>query len=159
MKIIYVNEKLNPAKLLSFIKSKKMEQYLVDKINRVDVYSKEGIFHINENNTYKQYIQSEEVENKIINNVNYLIYKSVVEKTHVYQIPYDHINVPSIILKYALTRNSPWKLIIECLNIDNEVNIKPIDYYFEIDSKGDYKGDYDISSFATDSSVFLSMLN
>jgi hypothetical protein len=163
MKTIYVNEKLNPAKLLSFIKSKKMEQYLVDKINRIDVYSKEGMFHINESNTYKQYIESEEVENKIINNVNYLIYKSVGEKKLVYQIPSDHINVHSIILKYALNRNSPWKLIIECINIDNGDNIKPIDYYFEIDSKSDsksnYKGDYDISNFATDSSVFLSLLN
>ena len=80
-----------------------------------------------------------------------------------YQIPSDHINVHSIILKYALNRNSPWKLIIECINIDNGDNIKPIDYYFEIDSKSDsksnYKGDYDISNFATDSSVFLSLLN
>jgi len=149
---IYVNEKLNPAKLMSFIKCKKMDEYLVDKINRIDIYSKEGIFHINEKNTYKQNIQSEEIENKIINKVNYLIYTSVVDKKIVYQIPHEHINLPLIILKYTLTYNSPWKLIIECIN---EENIKPIDYYFEIDSKIDY----DISNFATDSSVFLSMLN
>lgn len=149
---IYINEKLNSSKLLSFIKSKKMDEYLVDKINKIDVYSKEGIFYINENNTYKLSIKSEEVENKIINNVNYLIYKSVEEKKLVYQIPHEHINVSSTIFKYALTHNSPWKLIIECLNEDN---IKPIDYYFEIDSKIDY----DISNFVPDSSVFLSMLN
>jgi hypothetical protein len=129
-----------------------MEQYLVDKINVIDIYSKEGIYQINENNTYKIYIESEEVENRIINNVNYLIYKSVVEKKLVYQIPVEHINLHSIILKYSLTRKSPWKLIIECINVDN---IKPINYYFEIDSKIDY----DINNFVPDSSVFLSMLN
>lgn len=153
MKIIYVNEKLNLLKVSNFIKSKKMEPYLIDKINRIEVYSKEGIFHINENNTYKVYIQSEESENKIIGNVNCLIYKKDVEKKLVYQIPHEHINVSTIIFTYSLLRNSPWKLIIECVNADNENNIKPIDYYFEIDY------DYDISNFATDSSVFLSMLN
>jgi hypothetical protein len=153
MKIIYINEKLNLLKLSNFIKSKKMEQYLIDKINRIDVYSKEGIFHINENNTYKVYIKSDEVENKIIDNVNCLIYKTDIEKKIVYQIPHEHINVSTIIFKYALSRNSLCKLVIECVNPENEHNIKPIDYYFEIDY------DYDISNFATDSSVFLSMLN
>ena len=149
---IYIDEKWNPAKLLNFVKSKQMEEYLVDKINIINIYSKEGIYEINENNTYKVYITSEESENKIIDNVNCIIYKSVVDKKLVYQLPNEHINVPTLILKYSANLKLPFKLVIECVNVDN---LKPIDYYFEIDPKIEYN----ISNFVQDSSVFLSLLN
>jgi hypothetical protein len=149
---IYIDEKWNPAKLLNFVKSKQMEEYLVDKINIINIYSKEGIYEVNENNTYKVYITSEESENKIIDNVNCIIYKSVVDKKLVYQLPNEHINVPTLILKYSANLKLPFKLVIECVNVDN---LKPIDYYFEIDPKIEYN----ISNFVQDSSVFLSLLN
>ena len=149
---IYIDEKWNPSKLLNFVKSKKMEEYLVDKINIINIYTKEGIFEVNENNTYKVYITSEESENKIINNVNYIFYKSIVDKKLVYQIPNEHINVPTLILKYSANPKLPFKLVIECVNGDN---LTPVDYYFEIDPKIEYN----ISNFVQDSSVFLSLLN
>ena len=149
---IYIDEKWNPSKLLNFVKSKKMDEYLLDKINIINIYTKEGIFEVNENNTYKVYITSEESENKIINNVNYIFYKSIVDKKLVYQIPNEHINVPTLILKYSANPKLPFKLVIECVNGDN---LKPVDYYFEIDPKIEYN----ISNFVQDSSVFLSLLN
>lgn len=149
---IYIDEKWNPSKLLNFVKSKKMEEYLVDKINIINIYSKEGVYEVNENNTYKVYITSEESENKIINNVNYIFYKSVVDKKLVYQLPNEHINVPTLILKYSANPKLPFKLVIECVNGDN---LKPVDYYLEIDPKIEYN----ISNFVQDSSVFLSLLN
>jgi len=149
---IYIDEKWNPSKLLNFIKSKKMEEYLVDKINIINIYSKEGIYEVNENNTYKVYITSEESENKIIDNVNCIFYKSIVDKKLVYQLPNEHINVPTLILKYSANPKTPCKLVIECVNQDN---LKPVDYYFEIDPKIEYN----ISNFVQDSSVFLSLLN
>lgn len=159
---IYVNKKLNPSKLTSFLKSKNMEQYLIDKINIMNIYSREGHYQINENNTYRLFNTSEKVENKIINNVECLIYKSVVDKKSVYQIPCEHITVPTIIFKYTLNNNLPYNLIIECIpndkNTAKEVmydELKPIDFYFEINKEIDY----DILNFMQDSNVFLSMLN
>jgi len=149
---IYIDGKWNPSKLLNFVKSKKMEEYLVDKINIINIYSKEGVYEVNENNTYKVYITSEESENKIIDNVNCIFYKSVVDKKLVYQLPNEHINVPTLILKYSANHKLPFKLVIECVNVDN---LKPVDYYFEIDQKTEYN----ISNFVQDSSVFLSLLN
>jgi hypothetical protein len=155
---IYVNDKINSIKVTSFLKSKKMEQYLIDKTNVINIYSREGIFQVIENNTYKTFIQSEEIENKIINNVNCLIYKSLLDKKKVHQIPFDHIIIPSIIFKYSLSNNSQCNLIIECIQnqmTEKPDELKPINYYFEINKEVDY----DILNFMQDSNVFLSMLN
>lgn len=164
---LFIKDILNSKKLLSNIKQKKMEKYLSEKENVIDIYSKEGIYQIDSNNTYKLIIKSEEVEQKMINNIEYLIDKSVVEKKQVFQIPTDHVKMPLIILKYSLNNNSPCKLIVECLDNNNKSNntnttseinydtLKPINSYFEINSNIEN----DILNFMQDSNVFLSMLN
>ena len=151
----------------------KLGKYIISKESIIDIYSKEGIYQVNENQIYKLYVNSEKIhENVVLNKsddehdddkiVTLVIDDCVIEKVLVHQIPYEHVNIPLIIHKYSLNKNKNNKvglmLVIEFIekkdNKDNKDNLKPINYYFECDSEIGYN-----NLPMEDINVFLSLLN
>ena len=182
----------------------KLDPYLIKKTHIIDIYSKEGIYQVSENQTYKMYIKSEKNHRNIVlyqrrfetaplrgaivqtvtgnlvevssaerieifngvnvtndTNITLVIDDSVIEKEPVYQLPYDHINIPLIIQRYSLNKNTKNTknmngivLVIEFIdNTTTNENAMPINYYFEYNSQN---GD---NIPVEDINVFLSLLN
>ena len=147
---------------------KKLEKYIISKESIVDVYSKEGNYQVNENQTYKLYVKSEKIhENIVMKNSHYegaddkqitlLIDDSIIQKDLVHQVPYDHINIPLSIHKYSLNKNKNNKLglmlVIEFIENKGN-NLKPINYYFEYGSEIGHTDNLPTE----DINVFLSLL-
>lgn len=146
----------------------KLEKYIISKESIVDIYSKEGIYQVSENQTYKLHIKSEKIHENIVfeksehaENITLLIDDSIIQKVMVHQLPYEHVNIPLIIHKYSLNKNKNNKLgmtlVIEFIqnNDKKHDNIKPINYYFECASEIGYSNNLPIE----DINVFLSLLN
>jgi hypothetical protein len=145
-----------------------LEKYIISKESIVDIYSKEGIYQVNENQTYKLHIKSEKIHENIVfeksehaENITLLIDDSIIQKVMVHQLPYEHVNIPLTIHKYSLNKNKNNKLgmtlVIEFIqnNDKKHDNIKPINYYFECASEIGYSNNLPIE----DINVFLSLLN
>jgi hypothetical protein len=148
----------------------RLEKYTISKESIVHVYSKEGIYQVNENQIYKLYVNSEKIHENIVlkthdddddKQITLVIDDSVIEKELVHQIPYDHINIPLTTHIYSLNKNNKnnnynklgLTLVIEFIQNDKE-NIKPINYYFECASEIGYN-----NLPIEDINVFLSLLN
>ena len=160
---IYIQEDKVP--FLANSNKKKLEnldKYLISEESIIDIYSKQGMYQINDNKTYKLYIKSEKVHNIVIQdndindkkNVILVFDDSEIIKETVYGIPYEHINIPLIIKKYCLNKNnkSSILLVIEFVKKDTLI---PINYYFEYNKKCQEN----INISTEDISVFLSLLN
>ena len=178
-------EKESASSLLSLAKDKnsvklnkiltKLEPYLIKKTHSIDIYSKHGIYQVNENETYKINIKSEKSHKNIVlnkndkndKNITLVIDDSVIEKEILHQLPYEHINIPLIVQKYSLNKNAKnmndFVLVIEFIDKDNNnnnnkkenenANAMPINYYFEYNSKNG-------NNIPTEEiNVFLSLLN
>ena len=148
------NKKNNIIKIVD-----NLNKYLINKENIIDVYSKQGIYQINDNKIYKLNIKTEKIHENILlqkeygKNVILLIDDSIIEKELVYQIPYDHVNIPLCVHKYSLHNKPKNKLILVIEFIQNKGIMRPINYYFEYNSViGDNIPTEDIN-------VFLSLLN
>ena len=87
---IYI-ENYHPSKLIK--KMENLDIYFISKQEVVEIYCDEGIYLINQNNCYKFIVSNENVVNKSLNGVNYLIDDSVITKINGYQIPPDHISI------------------------------------------------------------------
>jgi hypothetical protein len=144
----------------------KLEPYLVKKNRINDIYSKEGIYQVNENQTHKLFIKSEKNNENLVlkttdnKNITLVIDDCVIEKEPVYQIPYEHIIIPLITHTYSLNKKNAYglTLVIEFIDNTNNTNntngiAKPINYYFEYNSKND------VNIPLEDINVFLSLLN
>jgi len=146
---------------------KKIEPYLVEKQHIIDIYSKEGIYQVNDNTTHKLCIKSEKNHDDIIlkrpddKNVTLIIDDSIIEKEITHQIPFEHVNIPLTIHRYSLNKKvknntSGLVLVIEFIDVNNnKENMRPINYYFEHNTKF---GDGD-NIPTEDINVFLSLLN
>jgi hypothetical protein len=147
----------------------KLEKYIISKESIVDVYSKEGIYQVNENQIYKLYVKSEKIhENIVLKNSQYeddddkqitlVIDDSIIQKNLVHQLPYDHVNIPLTIHKYSLNKNKNNKLglmlVVEFIENKGN-NLKPINYFFEYGTEIGYNNNLPIE----DINVFLSLLN
>jgi len=128
----------------------KIEKYLshCQVINKI--YSKNGIYEINENKVYNIKLISDKVEKRKLicekNEYTLLIDSSKNEKIMTFQIPYEHICIPLKVTTYVNKSNPNLKLIIESLYD------KPINYYFEYSLENNIIPIEDIN-------VFLSLLN
>jgi hypothetical protein len=154
---IYIQEDKIPFLANHKKKLENLEKYFVDEENIIDIYSKQGLYQITENKTYKLDIKSEKVYENIMENkdknITLLIDDSHVVKNSVFSIPFDHISIPLIIKKYSLNKNnkSSLLLVVEFIKKDT---LTPINYYFEYNKK------YENNNIPTeDISVFLSLLN
>jgi hypothetical protein len=144
----------------------KLEKYIISKESIVDIYSKEGIYQVNENQSYKLHIKSEKIHENIVfeksehaENITLLIDDSIIQKVMVHQLPYEHVNIPLTIHKYSLNKNKNNKLgmtlVIEFIeNTDKKDHLKPMNYYFECASEIGYN-----NLPIEDINVFLSLLN
>ena len=150
---VYIKNIFNINKLTSIIIKKPEKLNVIDKKGKLIIYSKEGIYEIDQTNTYKLIINLENTELKIINKLEFLIDNTVITKERTFQIPTEHISIPLLIFKYSLEKKSYIKLVIECAEEKEIVN--PIDYYLEID----IENTSDINNYIEDINVFLSMLN
>ena len=146
---IYI-ENYNPNKLMK--KLDKLETYFLMKKDIVEIYCDEGIYLINHNNCYKFIVSNENIVNKTLNGVNYVIDESYITKTHAYQIPYDHISINITKIYYGLPYKNNLKnqnqnliyLVVEGVknmkpNYDNNYdttnryeNFVPNNFYFEV---------------------------
>jgi len=140
------------------INPKKIEKLLIEKRNMIEIYSKEGIYHIDENKTYKLMIKNEGTERITMLNGNTLVIdKSNVEKKETHQIPVDHISIPITRYIYKLKDSkTPIKLLIDYVDSNDlgESLDRPINIYFYNDDR-DSINQYDIEII----SEFLSKLN
>jgi hypothetical protein len=150
---VYIKNVFKPDKLSCIIIKKPEKLYLIDKKDKLIIYSKEGIYEIEQQNTYKLIMNLENTEQKVVNNLDFLIDNTVITKECIFQIPREHISVPLLIFTYSLEKKTYIRLVIECVE-ENEI-IKPIDYYFKLD----IEKSSDIINYIEDINVFLSMLN
>ena len=130
----------------------KLDTYFISKQEVVEIYCDEGIYLINHNNCYKFIVSNENIVNKTLNGVNYVIDESYITKTHAYQIPYDHISINITKIYYGLPYKNNLKnqnqnliyLVVEGVknmkpNYDNNYdttnryeNFVPNNFYFEV---------------------------
>jgi hypothetical protein len=150
----------------------KLEKYIISKESIVDIYSKEGIYQVNENQMYKLCIKNEKIHENVVlkkscdddddKQISLLIDDSIIQKDLVHQLPYEHVNIPLTIHKYSLNKNKNKNnkiglltLVIEFIeNKDKKDHLKPINYYFMCDSEIGYN-----NLPIEDINVFLSLLN
>ena len=146
---IYI-ENYNPSKIIT--KMEKLDTYFISKQEVVEIYCDEGIYLINHNNCYKFIVSNENIVNKTLNGVHYVIDESYITKTHAYQIPYDHISINITKIYYGLPYKNNLKnqnqnliyLVVEGVknmkpNYDNNYdttnryeNFVPNNFYFEV---------------------------
>jgi hypothetical protein len=149
---------------------KKIEPYLVDKQHVIDIYSKEGIYQVNDNTTHKLYIKSEKIHNDIIlqrpddKTVTLIIDDSIIEKEITHQIPFEHVTIPLTIHRYSLNKKVKNNthglvLVIEFIDSGDKENMRPINYYFEHRQPNNAKFGDGNNIPTEDINVFLSLLN
>ena len=171
---IYI-ENYNPNKLIK--KLDKLETYFLMKKDIVEIYCDEGIYIIDNNNCYKRNISNENIVNKTVNGVNYVIDETVITNENVYQIPPDHISINITKFYYGLPNANNLKnqnqnlinLVIEGIknmkpNYDNNYNnygenkyenFSPNNFYIEVFMKENI----DVNLQKEIINVFLSLLN
>jgi len=141
---IYINN-YNPHNLLN--KLNKLEKYLINNNNYIEIFSDNGIFYIDELGIYKIIIIKDESikYTSALSNYIFLIDKTKYYKENVTNIPLNHINNTVYKYEYKLDIKSKIKLVIEG-NIDkvdntdilinnnkNKLNLfTPNNFYFEI---------------------------
>jgi hypothetical protein len=145
--LILENLQCNPKKMSS------LEKYLVNKQLNNKIYSKEGMYQIYDNKTYKLQVISDSFYRKEVvfenKKLTFLIDDSKITKTESYRIPYEHILLSSMTYTYKMD-NKHLKLVVECINNEKEES-KPVDYFFEYDIENNGIPIEDIN-------VFLSLL-
>uniref|UniRef100_A0A6C0IFC7 Uncharacterized protein n=1 Tax=viral metagenome TaxID=1070528 RepID=A0A6C0IFC7_9ZZZZ len=169
---IYI-ENYNPIKLIK--KFDKLDTYFLSKKDIVEIYCDEGIYLIDHNNCYKRIISNENVVNKSLNGVNYIIDETDIKNTDVSQIPPDHISINITKFYFGLPNANNLKnqnqnlinLVIEGVknmkpNYDNNYdtqnkyeNFLPNNFYFEVF----YTENIDVILHKEILNVFLSLLN
>ena len=168
---IYI-ENYNPSKLIK--KLEKIDTYFLCKKDIVELYCDDGMYLIDQNNCYKLNVSNENVVNKSINGINFIIDESVVKKTDAYQIPPEHISINITKFYYGLPNANSFKnqnqnlinLVIEGVknmkpNYDNNYgenkydNFLPNNFYIEVFMKENI----DTILQKEIINVFLSLLN
>jgi hypothetical protein len=169
---IYI-ENYNPSKLIK--KLDNLDTYFLSKKEIVEIYCDEGIYLIDHNNCYKRIISNENVVNKSLNGINYIIDETDITNTDVSQIPPDHISINITKFYFGLPNANNLKnqnqnminLVIEGVknmkpNYDNNYdaqnkyeNFLPNNFYFEVF----YKENIDVILQKEILNVFLSLLN
>jgi len=150
------NKKQNLNKIID-----NLDKYLIKKEKFIDIYSKQGIYQINENKVHKLNIKMVKTNENILiqnesgKNIKFLIDDSIIKKELVYQIPYEHISISLHVYKYSLNKTKiSLVLVVEFIQNNKGIMI-PINYYFEYNP---VTSNNNIIP-AEDINVFLSLLN
>jgi hypothetical protein len=156
---ILVKDNTKVKKLLN-----NLEAYLFKKQNIIDIYSKEGIYQINENQTHQLYVKTEKIHKNIMlktndgKNVPLIIDDSVIARELVHQLPFEHVKIPLTIHTYSLNNKNTHGMFLIIEFIEKEGVIKPINYYFEYKQKNNDSTNCNNIPLE-DINVFLSLLN
>ena len=94
------------------------------------IYSKEGIYKIIENETYKLNIIDKDIENFELENFQFLIDKSIINLNKIERIPKDFLKIDYTEYKFKMHPESKLALIIT--KNKNKNNNFPCEIYFEI---------------------------
>lgn len=157
---IYVEDK-NDIVLKNLVSNTKImhniEKYLAHCQIVNKIYSKQGFYEISNNKLYNLKLVSDKVEKQKINfdkkEYTLLLDKSKTEKNSTFQIPYEHVCVSLKVTSYVNSCNKDVKLVVETLyDINKNIEIRPINYYFEYNIENNVIPIHDIN-------VFLSLLN
>jgi len=105
-------------------------EYFKNKLEYSIIYSKEGIYKIIENETYKLNIIDKEIENFELENFQFLIDKSIINLNKIERIPKDFFKIDYIEYKFKMHPESKLSLIIT--KNKNKNNNFPCEIYFEI---------------------------
>lgn len=166
---IYIDD-YNPNDLSD--KLIKLEKYLINSCDYIEIYSDDGIFYIDELGIYKLIIIQDECikYTSAFSNLKFLIDKTKFYKENITSIPLNHINNKIYKNEYKIDIKSKIKLVIEgTIDYLNETNLLinnnknklnlfiPNNFYFELSNKDK---DININEIFNnnDLNVFLSLL-
>ena len=160
---IYINN-LN-IELLSNIMIAINEQY-IDSETYIQVYSKDGIYQINDNKINKLNAVDTDIEihNNYSENYTLIVDPSYFTNSIVNKIPIEHTATKIKRCFFQINKNSDIKLVVEGNVIEETVfnkthdknyGISPIDLYFEVDNNIDIND----ALIKNEINVFLSLLN
>jgi hypothetical protein len=125
----------------------------VKKRNLIEIYSKEGIFQIDETNIIKMnYLDKPIVRVPyFLQKIDILVDKSITETSLVKQIPFDHISIQTEKYEYSLKEIST----IKCVFILTSEEQTMYDFYFDVPDDTDIHNPF----FQKEINVFLFQLN
>jgi len=132
---IYIHD----DKFLNNLDVQKIKKYFIKSIKRIEIYSEEGIFRVDDSNIYKLHIENERIQTFQYKSKKLLInYIDIIEE-RVNQIPVEHIPIHVNYDYYSLDTKSEVKFVVESLEKENKLKIN--DAYFELDDNIDPKRD------------------
>ncbi len=161
---IYISN-YDPSKIKNDLPN--LDKYYLDTDFKYELYSEEGIFMVDNKQSYKMKINLDKTEKFLnyIDNIDLWVDKSEYNYEIISQIPVDVSSIPVITFKYKLDKKSKLTLIVEGsydvntlhyvskTNKYNSFNTK--NFYFEADNKIDISNE-DIKKEIIE---FLSVLN
>lgn len=136
-------------------KLKSLDTYLINKINKIEAYSDEGIYSVDQNNVYKiTYLDKPIQRVKYTDDIEMIIDSSETKITIVNQMPSDILILKLATYTYQICSKSKIKFVINLI-LNNNLDYKPYNFYFDVDD------DIDINNpiFKEDINVFLFHLN
>lgn len=149
---IYI-ENYNIEKIYKNLAS--FNNYLINKTNKIDVYSDEGVFSIDQNNIYRiTYLDKPTKKVKYSENINMIIDLSETKTTIVNQIPVNYTILNTLTQNYQINARSKIKFVIDFVLTKN-MEYKPYNFYFDVSDDIDING----VIFKEDINVFLFHLN
>jgi hypothetical protein len=129
--------------------------YLINKTNRIEVYSDEGVFSIDQNNTHRiSYLDKPIKRFKYSENIDMILDVSETKTTVVNQIPINYTMLNILTHNYQINARTKIKFVIDFILTKN-TDYKLYNFYFDV------ADDIDIYSplFKEDINVFLFHLN
>ena len=93
-----------------------LEIYKKDTYNEKILHSDEGLFLVETNNLKKFEILDKELSNHYINNIEFILDKSIINYINSNKIPYNHVIINKRINKYSLNPKSNLHLILEFID-------------------------------------------
>ena len=136
-----------------------IKKYLVDIKKKLEIITNDGEYYVDNYKTYKMVINDKDIVicDNYFNNFSLLFDYSYLEMIETTQVPNHNIDMVTSYLYFSLNKNSKLKFVVKTIddNIDNIININPIDFYIEIDT------DIEINDivYKDEINVFLSLLN
>ena len=155
MRIFIQNYSL--SKLINKISS--LKPYLVDTTSKLEIISDEGQYYIDNSKAYKKVVSDKPTKlyENYYNDLGLLVDYSEIIIVETNQIPNYNIEMFSTYFYFALNETTKTRFVVQSYDvvIDDLTNIKPFDFYFEIE------GDVEINNmfFKDEINVFLYLLN
>lgn len=181
MKVYALNYDLN--KISTAISELLKLKMIMTMTEGIEIYSTEGIFYIDNNNTYKLLYNDKSITkvHHYYEEINLAIDKSVITKEITYQLPPKHLANPIKTFIFKKTLQSKIKFVIIGSNVNNnntnhntsintpftkqnfntDLQIIVNDFYIDIQDNVDIQDDIDLNNIFIKEDIceFLSMLN